>query len=302
MKSKILFFYILIGISTFAQTKRDIILKDSIISPINSGSLAIEENYLKTYSLLKKLDAEFGYEKDIHVKILEYSYLQNDSINFKNDLTILVKEYGFKIDYLNATENYYNDITIGKLATWFKEMYLKNHFIWLNNNFEKLSDIRILNEVNVKDQVIARLSSEIITLELKPSDSVKIHTRIKNLNCENLQLIYDISKKNNVFVLSKKFPIIQNRLNNSIVHNFQTNISKTWELLFPLVKKAYIKNEIDNVIFQNYDFYCFLKNGYQEFNSYKIEQIPKQFRKNNNSIPLKDEKEFVKIKSEFKWN
>jgi hypothetical protein len=214
----------------------------------------------------------------------------------------LVKEYGFKIDYLNATENYYNDITIGKLATWFKEMYLKNHFIWLNNNFEKLSDIRILNEVNVKDQVIARLSSEIITLELKPSDSVKIHTRIKNLNCENLQLIYDISKKNNVFVLSKKFPIIQNRLNNSIVHNFQTNISKTWELLFPLVKKAYIKNEIDNVIFQNYDFYCFLKNGYQEFNSYKIEQIPKQFRKNNNSIPLKDEKEFVKIKSEFKWN
>jgi hypothetical protein len=86
------------------------------------------------------------------------------------------------------------------------------------------------------------------------------------------------------------------------VHNFQTNISKTWELLFPLVKKAYIKNEIDNVIFQNYDFYCFLKNGYQEFNSYKIEQIPKQFRKNNNSIPLKDEKEFVKIKLEFKWN
>lgn len=216
-------------------------------------------------------------------------------------MTILVKEYGFKIDYLNETENYYNDITTGKLAAWFKEMYLKNHFIWLNNNFEKLRDIRILNEINVKDQAIAKISSEIITLKLKPSDSSKIHTRIKNLNAENLQSIYDISKKYNAFVLSKKFSIIQNKLNNSIVHNFQINLTKTWELLFPLAKNAYLKNEIDNIIFQNYDFYCFLKNGYQEFNSYKIEQIPEQFRNNINEIPLKDEKEFEKIKSEFKW-
>lgn len=302
MKSIILFFYILIGFSTFAQTKRDIILKDSIISSINSGRLSVKEEYLKSYSLLKKMDAEFGYEKDIHLKFLEFSYLQNDSVNFKNDMTVLTKEYGFKIDYLNATENYYNDITTGKFAAWFKKMYLKNHFIWLENHFEKLRDIRILNEVNVKDQAIARLSSEIITLELKPSDSAKIHLKIKDLNNENLQSIYDISKKNDAFVLSKKFPIIQNRLNNSIVHNFQTNLEKTWELLFPFVRKAYIENEIDNVIFQNYDFYCFLKNGYQEFNSYKIKQIPEQFRKNNNSIPLKDEKEFNKIKSEFKWN
>ena len=35
---------------------------------------------------------------------------------------------------------------------------------------------------------------------------------------------------------------------------------------------------------QNYDFYRYLKDGYQEFNSYKIEQIPFDFRKNQDQL------------------
>ena len=292
---------LLFSLLNVAQTKRDFLLKDSIIKPINSKQLLDKRVYDKTYSLLKNMDDEFGYEKDIHLKFLEYSYFHNELHDFKSDLIILVKEYGLKIDYLTTNENYYNDLMNGKLSNWFKKMYLKNHLKWVENNFEKLNDIRVLNEINIKDQILAKLSNVMIDVNLNQSDSIKIYTVIQRLNAENLQLIYEISEENNCFVLSKKFPIIQNNLNSAIIHNFQMNIDDSWNLLYPYIKTAYKNNEIDNVIFQNYDFYRYLKDGYQEFNSYKIEQIPLDFRKNKDSIPLKDIIFFNEFKKEMKW-
>ena len=285
-----------------SQTKRDIFLQDSIIKPINFKQVANQEIYEKTYILLKKMDAEFGYEKDIHLKILEFSYFHNDLDNFKKDLLVLVKDYGFKIDYLTTNENYYNDLINGKLSNWFKKMYLKNHLIWVENNFNKLNDIRALNEINIKDQTLAKLSNVMLDVNLNQSDSIKIYTVIQRLNAENLQLIYKISEKNNCFILSKKFPVIQNNLNSAIIHNFQMNLDDSWNLLFPYIKTAYKNNGIDNVIFQNYDFYRYLKDGYQEFNSYKIEQIPPDFRKNQDPIPLKDVDFLNVFKKEMKWD
>lgn len=293
---------LLFSLFNVAQTKRDFLLKDSIIKPINSKQLLDKRVYDKTYSLLKSMDDEFGYEKDIHLKFLEYSYFHNDLDNFKKDLLVLVKNYGFKIDYLTTNENYYNDLMNGKLSNWFKKMYLKNHLIWVENNFDKLNDIRALNEINIKDQTLAKLSNVMLDVNLNQSDSIKIYTVIQRLNTENLQLIYRISEENNCFVLSKKFPIVQNNLNSAIIHNFQMNLDDSWNLLYPYIKTAYKNNEIDNVIFQNYDFYRYLKDGYQEFNSYKIEQIPPDFRKNQDPIPLKDVDFLNVIKKEMKWD
>ena len=280
MKINLSFAFLLFSLLVMSQTKRDIFLRDSIIKPINYKQVTNKKIYDKTYDLLKKMDTEFGYEKDIHLKILEFSYFHNDLDNFKKDLLVLVKNYGFKIDYLTTNENYYNDLMNGKLSNWFKKMYLKNHLIWVENNFDKLNDIRALNEINIKDQTLAKLSNVMLDVNLNQSDSIKIYTVIQRLNAENLQLIYKISEKNNCFILSKKFPVIQNNLNSAIIHNFQMNLDDSWNLLFPYIKTAYKNNEIDNVIFQNYDFYRYLKDGYQEFNSYKIEQIPPDFRKN----------------------
>ena len=301
MKIILSFTLILFSLLNVAQTKRDFLLKDSIIKPINSKQLLDKSVYYKTYSLLMNMDDEFGYEKDIHLKFLEYSYFHNELQDFKYDLTILVKEYGLKIDYLTTNENYYNDLMNGKLSNWFKKMYLKNHLKWVENNFDKLNDIRVLNEINIKDQTLAKLSNVMIGVNLNQSDSIKIYNLIQRLNTENLQLVYKISEKSNCFVLSKKFPIIQNNLNSAIIHNFQMNIDDSRNLLYPYIKTAYKNNEIDNVIFQNYDFYRYLKDGYQEFNSYKIEQIPPDFRKNQDSIPLKDVDFFNEFKKEMKW-
>jgi hypothetical protein len=293
---------LLFSLLNVAQTKRDFLLKDSIIKPINSKQLLDKRVYDKTYSLLKNMDDEFGYEKDIHLKFLEYSYFHNELHDFKSDLTILVKEYGLKIDYLTTNENYYNDLMNGKLSNWFKKMYLKNHLKWVEDNFDKLNDIQVLNEINIKDQILAKLSNVMIDVNLNQSDSIKIYSLIQRLNAENLQLVNKISEKSNCFVLSKKFPIIQNNLNSAIIHNFQMNIDDSWNLLYPYIKTAYKNNEIDNVIFQNYDFYRYLKDGYQEFNSYKIEQIPPDFRKNQDPIPLKDVIFFNEFKKEMKWD
>lgn len=301
MKIILSFSLLLFSLLNVAQTKRDFLLKDSIIKPINSKQLLDKRVYDKTYSLLKNMDDEFGYEKDIHLKILEYSYFHNELQDFKYNLTILVKEYGLKIDYLTTNENYYNDLMNGKLSNWFKKMYLKNHLKWVENNFDKLNDIRVLNEINIKDQTLAKLSNVMIDVNLNQSDSIKIYNVIQRLNTENLQLIHKISEKSNCFVLSKKFPIIQNNLNSAIIHNFQMNIDDSWNFLYSYIKAAYKNNEIDSVIFQNYDFYRYLKDGYQEFNSYKIEQIPTDFRKNKDSIPLKDVIFFNEFKKEMKW-
>lgn len=302
MKINLSFAFLLFSLLVMSQTKRDIFLRDSIIKPINYKQVTNKKIYHKTYDLLKKMDSEFGYEKDIHLKILEFSYFHNDLDNFKKDLLVLVKNYGFKIDYLTTNENYYNDLMNGKLSNWFKKMYLKNHLIWVENNFDKLNDIRALNEINIKDQTLAKLSNVMLDVNLNQSDSIKIYTIIQRLNAENLQLIYKISEKNNCFILSKKFPVIQNNLNSAIIHNFQMNIDDSWNLLFPYIKTAYKNNEIDNVIFQNYDFYRYLKDGYQEFNSYKIEQIPPDFRKNQDPIPLKDVGFFNEFKKGMKWD
>lgn len=302
MKINLSFAFLLFSLLVMSQTKRDIFLRDSIIKPINYKQVTNKEIYDKTYDLLKKMDTEFGYEKDIHLKILEFSYFHNDLDNFKKDLLVLVKDYGFKIDYLTTNENYYNDLMNGKLSNWFKKMYLKNHLIWVENNFDKLNDIRALNEINIKDQTLAKLSNVMLDVNLNQSDSIKIYTIIQRLNAENLQLIYKISEKNNCFILSKKFPVIQNNLNSAIIHNFQMNIDDSWNLLYPYIKTAYKNNEIDNVIFQNYDFYRYLKDGYQEFNSYKIEQFPPDFRKNQDPIPLKDVIFFNEFKKEMKWD
>ncbi len=301
MKINLSFAFLLFSLLVMSQTKRDIFLRDSIIKPINYKQVTNKKIYDKTYDLLKKMDTEFGYEKDIHLKILEFSYFHNDLDNFKKDLLVLVKDYGFKIDYLTTNENYYNDLMNGKLSNWFKKMYLKNHLIWVENNFDKLNDIRALNEINIKDQTLAKLSNVMLDVNLNQSDSIKIYTVIQRLNAENLQLIYKISEKNNCFILSKKFPVIQNNLNSAIIHNFQMNLDDSWNLLFPYIKTAYKNNEIDNVIFQNYDFYRYLKDGYQEFNSYKIEQIPPDFRKDQDTIPLKNVDFFNEFKKEMKW-
>ncbi|WP_395053897.1 hypothetical protein [Flavobacterium sp.] len=302
--NKIVFFsIILLSLNNlFSQNSRDLFIKDSIIKLINTNEIITLQTYNKVYNYIKKCDKLYNYESDLHKRFLEFSYSHGDIKNFKKDLSILVENYGFQIIYMNNKENYYETITKGSLSFWFKKMYLKNHLNWLKQNFEKQYDLKKINELFLKDQIYANLYSDLKnTLILDSLNQKKLDDIIINKNFENIKTLFNISNSRNKIPNSKNFAVIQNSYNTLFIHNLNDNIDKTWELFFPLFKKAYLNNEIDYTIFQNYDFYCYKKYGYQEFNSFKINQIPEQFRKNNNEIPLKNKDDFDKIKTEFKW-
>lgn len=287
-----------------AQNKRDLIIRDSILTTLNSNKTILKSDYIRVKRTIISLDESYGYETELHKRLLDFSVFFDDLEFFKSELVLLVSKHGFNAAYLNGDENYYNLIFTGDLKIWFKKMYLENHSIWLENNFEKQVDFRKLNEIRTKDQLINTFASKLYFS--KVLDSVQKNLVQSELNAFNFNIIgdlYAICKKYDKYPTDKNFSIIQNNFGSALVHNFQQqqNIEKTWILLFPFIKKAYLNHEIDNVVFKNYDFYLYTIFGFQEFNSYNISQIPEQFKKNHNEIPLRNKELYKKIKKEFNW-
>ncbi|TRW27348.1 hypothetical protein FMM05_01535 [Flavobacterium zepuense] len=298
-------FSILLTTSAYAQNKRDIVIKEKILPVLNSGyeDKAAYNTVKAEVSLLEK---GYGHEVLLKRRLLEPAYYHNDINYFKNELTVLVKNHGFDAAYLTGNENYFNAIMKGNLASWFKEMYLKNHTIWLTNNFDKQADLRKLNTINEKDQYITAFAMKV--LNIPGIDSLQQET-IKNYLAEyhfkNIEPILTIATKWGVYAGDKSFACIQNGFDTTLIHNFQfeKNQREVWEALFPSIKKAYLNNEITDVIFRNYDFYHYLHFGSQVFNSFTLQQMPEQFRKTQTGpIPIKDTKWLEQIKKEFKWN
>lgn len=304
LKKKILIVLLLFSIQIFSQNERDKEIKENILPFFNTDKF-----YNKfDYSLVKKkiidLEKRYGYETDLQNRLLSASFYHNDSKYFKENLSILVKKFGYNIIYTSDKELYYYAITEGYLSNWFKKMFIKNHKTWLKNNFEKQINLQKLNQLNIKDQFLNRFASKIyFSSSMDDKQKSIIQNELNNFNFENITELNSISRKLDYFPNSKRFAVIQNGFQNILIHNFQQKetMEKTWLNLFPYIKKSYLKFDIDNVIFQNYDFYCYLNNGFQEFNSYSIKDIPIQFRKNENEIPLKSIETFIKIKEEFKW-
>ena len=297
-----LMFSLILGCHCSAQNERDKIIKDSILPILNSNKILKENNYFKIKSLIIKIERKFGYETELKRKLIEGSYHHKDMSFFKREIKELIKNHGFQIEYLSGNENYFNDICYGELSKWFRSVYSKNHSKWIKNNFNKVIELKKINDLHLKDQIIARLSSNLIN-DLK-FDSLQKEVILKESNklyFENITFLYEISKKYGKLPNSKNFGIIQNSFDTVLIHNLRENTDETWSLLYPYFKKAYLNFEITNVVFQNYDFYCYLRHGYQEFNSFTIDQIPIDFRKNEGEIPLKNQEEFDKIKIEFKW-
>lgn len=293
--------------STFflsAQNKRDLIIKDSILSTLNSNKTLQKSDYVRVKKIIISLDESYGYETELHKRLLDFSVFFDDLLFFKSELTLLINKYGFNVAYLTGEENYYNLIFNGDLKVWFKKMYIENHSIWLENNFEKQVDFRKLNEIRIKDQLINTFASKLFFSKIMDSVQKKlIQSELNTFNFNNIGDLYGICKKYDKYPTDKSFSVIQNNFGSTLVHNFQQqeNIEKTWMLLFPFIKKAYLNYEIDNVVFKNYDFYLYTNFGFQDFNSYNISQIPEEFKKNNIEIPLRNKELFEKIKKEFNW-
>jgi len=285
---------------SYGQTERDIIINDSIYPIIHES-----ENYQNVKNKIFELEKIYGYEAELKYSLINYSYQYNDIGFFKTELTKLVKNYGFQLIYLNGRESYYESITKGELAEWFKKMYLKNHFFWLKNNFDKQIDLKKLNDIKEKDQLINKYTRQIWNeLELDSTQKAKQNNLISDFYFTNIAELYEITTKNSNYPNSKNFALVQNNLYVAEIHNLQakSNFKKYWTLFYSYFKKAYLNNEITYAIFKSYDQMSFVHFGNQRFGLLEIDKIPEIYKKENlTEVPIVDLEFYWKIKNEFNW-
>ncbi len=283
-----------------SQNQRDIIVQDSL------SFLVMYTNYPLAKKRLLKLEEKYGYEPELKHRLISQSFKNNDLAFFKNELSILVEKYGFQLIYTKETEPYYTAITEGELSSWFKEMYLEKHFVWMKNNFEKQLDLKKLNDIVAKDQLI-RKHTNLLSRKL---DFDSIQNRKKNkviseLDFENIADLYEVTQKREAYPTGKSFALIQRSFIMTEMNNLEAkeNFERFWLLFYPFYKKAYLNNEISYIHFKNYDSYSYIHHGYQKFGLLKSENIPDLYMNTGlKEIPLKDFDFYFKILKEFNWN
>ena len=285
---------------TIAQNERDIIIHDSL------SYIVMYTNYPLAKKRILKLEEKHGYEPELKHRLISQSFINNDIDFFKKELSILVEKYGFQLIYLKETEVYFNSITKGELSSWFKEMYLEKHFIWMKNNFDKQLDLKKLNDIGNKDQLIRRYSSllnKILTLD--SIQNINTYKAMGELDFENIADLYGITHKWDTYPTGKSFALIQRSYTIAEIHNLKAkeNFDRFWLLFYPFYKKAYLNNEISYVHFKNYDSYSYIHHGYQKFGLLNVEEIPDLYMNLGlKEVPLKDFDFYFKILKEFNWN
>lgn len=260
------------------------------------------------YEILKsnvlKLEKEYGYEPEYKYKLIDKSFQFEDFDFFKEELSILVKNYGFQVTFMNENESYYHSIMFGELSKWFKKMYLKNHLYWLKHNFEKQVDLRKLNEIEIKNQCVNKFSGKISLIpSLDSIEKVQLLSKLSDYFYSNVEEIHVVSNKINSYPTGKSFALIQNSFGIAEIHNYQfeKNFIKGWDLMYPFYKKSYINDETTYMHFRNHDNFFYLHYGYQVFGLINIDGVPEYYRKNNDPIPIKDKEFLESFKKEVNW-
>src|SRR5690554_1747072 len=241
----------------------------------------------------------------LHSK-LEYIYQQNDIDYFKEVLTLLTRNYGFNLSYASGNESYYNDIISGNLATWFKEMYIKNHSEWLSENLDKQIDIYRLNTLHEKDQLVHGAVLYIQNNTDLNEEQFKKVRKADGIYFErNLNTLLAISNKINKMPTGNSFALIQKHYGIVETHAMQheDTFENAWQRLYPLYKVSYLNKDVSSIKFRNIDSHMYKYDGKQVFDLLKIENVPEGWRNNpdDTEIPLADPELTKKLRTELGW-
>lgn len=298
----LLYLFFLTSFTTIAQTQRD-----TLASQIVHTFPTDKTSYEKLKTDIKKLeDLEEKPNPEILYSSLDFIYKQNDLDYFKETLTLLTRNYGFNLTYATGKEPYYNDIIHGNLATWFKEMYIKNHSEWLSENLDKQIDIFELNTLAVKDQIVNGISTDIFRfLKLNEDQQDTMDTILDKHSFNNAQVLLDISSNIGSLPTGNSFSLIQKNYNYVKLHNLQriNNFEKFWTSFYPFYKVSYLSKDISVIKFRTIDFTGYKNDGKQIFNLLRIEDIPENWRNNpdDKEIPLFDAELTKKLRTELGW-
>jgi hypothetical protein len=300
---------LLINTKNFSQNRRDIFLRDSIWSKSNGWNKIEKKTFANLIKNIEQLEKEYNtYEADIRYSLLQSAYASDEIDFFKEQLSICVEKYGVQVPYMTEKENYYDAIMKGNLASWFKEMYLEKHMIWIKNNFDKQIDLKRLNALHEKDQFVDSFAINLINN--MPLDSVQQTKELKILSeyfFKSAAVLFGITQKWKAYPTAKSFAIIQNPTSIVETHNQQSkyNFERFYLLFFDYYKKAYLDNDLYYTYFDNFDFHSYRHFGYSIFNKLYKKDIQKEWwttnKDPNEDIPIKDIKFSNQIKKEFKW-
>ena len=298
----LLYLFFLTSFTTIAQTQRD-----TLVSQIVRAFPTDKTSYEKLKTDIKKLeDLEEKPNPEILYSSLDFMYKQNDLDYFKETLTLLTRNYGFNLTYATGKEPYYNDIIHGNLASWFKEMYIKNHSEWLSENLDKQIDIFELNTLAVKDQIVNGISTDIYRfLKLNDDQQDIMDTILDKHSFNNAQVLLDISSNIGSLPIGNSFALIQKNYNYVELHNLQriNNFEKFWMSFYPFYKISYLSKDISVIKFRTIDFTGYKHDGKQIFNLLRIEDIPESWRNHpdDKEIPLFDAELTKKLRTELGW-
>jgi len=292
------------SLAVFSQNYRDKTINENIHFRMQTKD---KEYYLKTKEAILKLENDYGYEVDLKVELIDYSYRFDDLDFFKEQLSILVEKHGFDISYLEGKESYYDAIIKGGLSGWFKEMYLKNHFVWMQNNFEKQIDQRKLHDIELKNQVLRSFTWNDDNRIAPNSDHAKAFESVRNESLfRNISGLYAICRKYDYYPTGKNFGVLYNYYNSGITSNLQIkeNMERTWLLFEPFIRKSYMRNEMDYNQYRNYDAFSYIHFGYQKYGLMTKELLPLYIYPKETEIteiPIKNAFFAEKMKREMGW-
>lgn len=291
----------------FSQNYRDKVIYE-IIYPSFQKARTDNEYYQKAKEAILGLESQYGYEADLKLTLLEYSYRHKDIPFFKEQLEVLVEKYGYTISFMKGGELYYDAIFTGELSSWFKPMYLKKHFVWLEHNFDKQFDQRKLYDMELKSQAVHSFTSKILEIESLDAAQIQaVNAKWNEFKFSNSTSLYGICRKFDFFPTVKNFGVIHSFYNMGLYQNFEVkeNIERTWLLFEPYIKKTYLKNEMDYSEYRNYDAFSFKHFGFQKYGLMNKDILPLFLRnkdmESSGDIPIENAFFAEKMKREFGW-
>lgn len=263
------------------------------------------DDYYTAKRMFLDLEKKNGAWPEQKLQLLSASYRIGDLDFFKEELLKLVENHGFDILQLNSGLNYYEALTTGELSHWFKNNYPSLRAKWLENNLEKIFNIKALNDLYVKDQTLASFAATINSHTYKNEetkqllDSVLIETT-KNHFSELLGIYKKIGK----YPSAKSFALPQSPY--FLVEMHALKIPSLWaaclQEIYPYYENAYLDNEITYSVFRNFDIQLLFSIGKQYFGTVNESEVPESFLDKNGKIPVFDEDHLNQRRAKLGWD
>lgn len=205
--------------------------------------------------------------------VAQYAFLQNDTTRFFKILENLIKNHGFRLMKQYAGMAYYEALSTGQWAEWFRGMQAKLLPLFYASRVHVLDEINKLDEIRLRDQLRQGIPQ---ALQSNPEcrDAVR-DTLIAYLDNINYAQLLSICRTNgfpNDFDLhcsatSTAYLVLWHSCADS------AKFMSRWAAIWPYLDEAYEHGKINNSYVITYDYFIAKYFGYQLYGTVS-EEVP----------------------------